>query len=129
MGVEENLNVRSHLAGNLPAVKSTMSLFPAMGPVGPLGVHTVEMAHATRQVAPRGLDQQMVMIGHQAVGMALPAEALQNLRHHAKESRAVGVRQIDVGKPISPCRYVIERAVEFDPQGPCHGPTIAPANS
>ena len=61
--------------------------------------------------------------------MANPTEALEDLRQDAQERRPVAVAQIDLGKPIAPCRDMIERAVELDPQGPCHGARINPANS
>jgi hypothetical protein len=33
-----------------------------------LGINTVYMAHAARQIAVRGLDQQVIMVRHQTVG-------------------------------------------------------------
>ena len=41
-----------------------------------LGIETVHMPHAPREVAAGGLDQQMVMVGHEAIGVDLVIKAL-----------------------------------------------------
>lgn len=47
--------------------------------IDPLRVDAVEVSHATRQVRIGRFDQQMVVIGHQAVHVAKPSEALYGL--------------------------------------------------
>ena len=43
---------------------------PSVAAVEALGVDAVQLAHADGQVAVRRLDHQVVMVAHQAVGMA-----------------------------------------------------------
>jgi len=44
-----------------------------------LGVDPIQLPHAGREVGLRGLHQQVVMIGHQAVGMADPVKTTKDL--------------------------------------------------
>jgi hypothetical protein len=45
-------------------------------PIEVLCVDTIEVAHSTREVCVRGLDQKVIVIGHQAVAMTYPVKAL-----------------------------------------------------
>ncbi len=62
-----------------------------MGTVEGLGVDTVQLAHPGGQIAFRSFDQQVVVVVHQAVGMAEPVEAPDNLTRELKEQLTVAV--------------------------------------
>lgn len=61
-----------------------------------LGVDPVQVAHPARQVCLRRLDEQMVVIRHQTVRVADPAEALDGVAQHLKEELAVRINEEDV---------------------------------
>ena len=84
-------------------------------------VDPAELAHALGEVAARGLDQQVVVIAHQAVGMHDPVEALAYLPEHREEPVPIIVAAVDVLLSITARGEVVERARKLDPQGSCHG--------
>jgi len=56
-----------------------------------LGIDAVHLPHADRKIAVRGLDEKMVMVGHEAVGVADPVVALIDVLEGVQEVQAVGV--------------------------------------
>jgi hypothetical protein len=64
---------------------------PMVPAVKTLGINPVELAHADREIGLGRLDQQMVVIGHQAVGVADPVIAAHHARERAQKQLAVGV--------------------------------------
>ncbi len=54
----------------------------AMAPVDELGIDAIELAHAGREIAFRGLDDEVVVIAHLAPGVNRPVEPLTALRQH-----------------------------------------------
>jgi hypothetical protein len=50
-----------------------------------LGIDTVELSHATRERWVNRLDEQVIVVRHQAVGVAEPVEPLDGLRQNLKE--------------------------------------------
>ena len=64
---------------------------PLVPPVETLSVNAVELAHADRKVRLGRLHQQVIMIGHQAVGAADPVVAIHHPGQCAQKQLAVGV--------------------------------------
>jgi len=56
--------------GLVPALKQVAG--PAVPFVEELRIHSVQLAHAYGQVAVRGFDKKMIMVGHNAVGVTNP---------------------------------------------------------
>ena len=56
-----------------------------MAPVIPLRIHAVDVAHAPGYVGIRRLDQQMIMIGHQAVSGYTKISHLRRFDQHLDE--------------------------------------------
>ena len=72
----------------LPLRKMSNAFVP---PVETLSVNAVELAHADREIGLTGLDQQMLMIGHQAVGMADPVIATNHPGQCLEKQLAISV--------------------------------------
>jgi hypothetical protein len=64
---------------------------PLMDPVEPLRIDAVELAHALGLIAVRRLDQEMTMVGDQAVGVDDPVEPFPHTRQHVEKRRPVAV--------------------------------------
>ena len=60
-----------------PAKQRTVA---ALQLVKTLGVYPIDMPHRTAEIALQGMDQKMVMIPHQAIGMQQNAESLMCFR-------------------------------------------------
>jgi hypothetical protein len=86
----------------------------AVAPVEALGIYAVQLAHAQRKVGIGGFEQQVVMVAHQAIGMADPAEAADDLTEHLQKQAAVFVVEIDVLPGIASGGDVVERTGEFE---------------
>ena len=56
--------------GLIPSLEKVPS--PSVQPVKELGVNAVQLTHAYRKIAVRGLDEKMVMIVHKAISMTDP---------------------------------------------------------
>jgi hypothetical protein len=61
----------------------------------------------------RRLDQQMVVIGHQAVGVADPVIAAHHARQRAQKQLAVGIGEKYFLARVAPARQMINRAGKF----------------
>ncbi len=93
---------------------------PAVPPIEGLGVDTVELAHPPRQVRLRGLNQQVVVVVHQAVGMAEPPIAGDDLAEGLEKDLATRVVPEDLLPGVPPGGEMIDRTRIFDSEGPRH---------
>jgi len=59
---------------------------PAMIFVEELGIDSVQLPHAEGEITVRRLDEEMVMVGHQAIGVAYPVVALVDVLECIKKS-------------------------------------------
>lgn len=75
-----------------------------------LRIDPVELAHAAAEIGRRGLDQKMIVIVHEAIGVAGPALPLDRRREQREESPPVVVVEKDRGPRIAPRHDVIDRA-------------------
>jgi hypothetical protein len=65
--------------------------------------------NATRQVRLRCLDEQVAMVGHQAVGAANPTEAVDRVGERVEEELAIGIDEEDVLPRVAAARYAEPR--------------------
>ena len=89
-----------------------MSIHP-VGAIVCLGIDAVQMAHAGGKVSFRGFDEEVVVVAHEAVGVAEPVEALDGLAEDGKEGLAVVVIGEDVRPGVAAGGDVIDGAGEF----------------
>jgi hypothetical protein len=75
--------------------------------VEPLRVHAVQLTHTFRKIRLRRLNEQMVMVGHQTVGVHPPVEAFPNVAEHIEKESPVVIGQKDVFAPVASCRDVV----------------------
>lgn len=92
----------------------------AMAAVEGLAVDAVEVAHAARERRARGLDQQVVVVGHQAEGVAEPAPPLDRLRQDAQEGLPVVVVAVDGGTGVAAAGDVVDGARELEAERAGH---------
>lgn len=86
----------------------------AMTAIRELRVHAVQVTHSLRQVAVRRLDREMIVVGHEAVGMTNPVAARHGLGQYIQKRLAVGVVLVDRLAPITPGGDVAQGAGKLD---------------
>jgi hypothetical protein len=80
-----------------------------MPTVRALRIHSVELAHPFREIAIRRLNQQMIVIPHQAVGVTQPVEILDHRSQDIQKSMTVFVVFEERLLAVTPRRNVVER--------------------
>ena len=87
----------------------------------------VQLPHALGEIRIRRLHQQVVVVGHEAVGMNQPIEALAGCTQHVQKRRpvAVGVAEKDTASLVSVGCHMIQRSGELQPQRSCHRATLS----
>ena len=60
-------------------------------PIEELGIHSVQLSHAEGKITVGGLDKEVIMVGHEAVGVADPVVALIDVLEGVQEVLAVMV--------------------------------------
>ena len=88
--------------------------------IDPLRVDAVEVAHASRQVRIGRFDQEMVVVGHQAVRVAEPPVPINCLCKGLKEGIAIRIGEEDLLTSVTTARDVVDGSLIFNPQWPCH---------
>jgi len=88
--------------------------------IEPLGVNTVEKVHSTRQARVRRLDQEVVIVGHQAICMTDPAVSVDNVGKDFEESGSITVVKKDVLLRIATTGNVVDSAFVLQPQRSGH---------
>jgi hypothetical protein len=94
-------------------------------PVEPLRVHAVQPVHAARDVCFRRLDEEVIVIRHQAIRMADPSQEVDHLLNQLEEAEAVAGVDEDLLLAVSPRRHVIRGAVSLKARRAGHLPTVA----
>ena len=85
-----------------------------MASIGGLRIAASELAHPLRKIRLGRLDQQMVVIVHQTIGMAQPAEAINDMREERQQRGSVLVIGHDVLPGIAATRDMIDGTGIFD---------------
>lgn len=102
---------------------------PLMSPIEPLRVHTVQLSHCDREIRRGCLDQQVVVIAHEAIGVTEHAIAGDSGCQHDEEPRAVIIVFEDRAPSIPTRSNVVDSAGKLEPERPGHGVhTTAPAS-
>ena len=94
---------------------------PFIAPVVYLGIATVELPHAQRQIGLRRFNEEMVVIVHQAVGMAAPAVAIDHMGEEGEPLRPITVVRHDVLPGIPPTGDMVDGPRIFNAQRTGHG--------
>ena len=85
-----------------------------MAPVIPLRIHAVDVAHAPGNVGSRRLDQQMIMIGHQAVSGYTKIPHIRGFDQHLDERLVILFIDEYRFTPPTPVHDVIPGVGNFD---------------
>ena len=91
-----------------------------MAAVETLRINAVQLSHAVRKVGIRSFDDDVVVVGHLAVGMAAPVEPLANLLEQRLPVLAVAVVVEDILTAIASRCHVVEGTGEIDAKRPGH---------
>ena len=86
-----------------------------------LGIHTVQLPHTAGEIRLRGVNQEMYVIVHQAVGMTAPTKALHYPSQGGQEQLTVLIVTKDSLACIPSRSDVIERTGEFDAEWTSYG--------
>ena len=97
---------------------------PRVASVEALCVDAVQLSHPEREVGERRLEEQVVVVAHQAVGQAAPAEALHDLDQQFEERLSVDLVVVDRRARVPARGYVIDPAGNLQPKRPCHGASL-----
>ena len=109
--------------GLVPALKEMAGTVAAV--VEKLRIDAVQLAHAEGEVSVRGLQEQMVMVVHEAVGMAQPVIAFLDVLKRPEEHFAVLIVLEDGLLLVAARGDVIDGAGIFDAKRTGHGAKIA----
>src|SRR5918996_6212313 len=78
------------------------------------------MPHSRGEIGTRRLDEQVVVISHQAVGVAKPAVPRDDLFEQREEALIVTARPKNELASVAARRYVVERVFELKPERSGH---------
>ncbi len=92
--------------------------------VEPLGVHTVQPMHAGRQIRLGGLDDRVVVIVHQTVGVTAPFTPLHYLSEHAEKLLAISAVDEDLLSPVAPRGDMEDTSGSAEAGASCHSTTV-----
>jgi hypothetical protein len=99
---------------------------PTMPLIESLGIDTVQLPHAYRKISIGCINEQMVMILHQAVGMAEPIVPKGNILKRIQENLSVLIVSEYCLSFVSSARDVIDSTWKLYTQRTCHGYPISP---
>ncbi len=88
-------------------------------------LNTVQLTHAESKVAVRSLDEKMIMVGHETVGMTNPVVAFVDVLKRVQKVLTVRVTLKDGLFLVSTGGDMIDCAGVFDAERTGHGATIA----
>ena len=105
------------------AFESPLKQMPnlAMPPIVGLGIHAIEVLHHSRQVRPAGVNHDVVVVVHEAVGQHDRIVPIHRLPNDCQERPAVVVVFKDGFPPVAARGDVIDRTGKFDSERACHG--------
>ena len=86
-----------------------------------LRMDPVQLAHTLGEIALGRFGHNMIMVGHETVGITQPAHALTDRRQHVEERLAVAVIEENISAAIATRGDMVERTWKFEPKGTGHG--------
>ena len=98
---------------------------PAVPFIEVLGVDTVQLSHTEGEIAVRGLDEEVIVIGHEAVGVTEPVVAFVDVLESVQKVLAVLVISKDWFLLIPTGSYMIDCAGILYAKRTGHNATIA----
>src|SRR6056297_1816470 len=104
----------------LVAAPEELSVLP-MGAIEALGIDAIDVPHATRQPPLRSLQQQMIMIGQQAVSRDVHIPALRRLAEDFQKRRKIIRLKKNIFSSAAAIHDVVPGAREFDAKRSAHG--------
>ena len=93
---------------------------PPMLPVIGLRIAAVELSHPDRQIGPRRLDQEMKVIVHQTVGIALPAVPIDYMGQQGQPVRSIAVIPHDLLPGVAATGHMVDSAGHFNAERSSH---------
>jgi hypothetical protein len=93
----------------------------AMAAIKDLCVDPVELPHPAGEIRLGRLDQQMIVIVHQTIGMAEPAKTTDHLTEDGQPSLPICIDQDDALARIAATGHMVDCVGEFNAKGPSHG--------
>ena len=99
---------------------------PTVSTVEPLGIDTVDLAHAARKRRAARLDQQVIMVVHQAIRPQRPVEPFAGAHQAIEEGLPISIVEIDRFARIAARHHVIERTGKFNAKGAGHRGRLYP---
>ena len=105
-------------------VGTVLTVNMILDPFTSLGIDTIDMTHHAPQVRLRRLNQQVVVIAHQAITQNLDAESLMRFAQGLQERFKV----VTIGENLLPrsstVHYMVVRVLVFYSQGSWHGGSV-----
>jgi hypothetical protein len=117
-GLEEMLLVLDQL-GPEPVPKEVLSL-PPMATIGKACKRPIQELHPGREPAELELNEQVVVVRHQAVGVACPVEARARKGEQLQQDLALEIVGKDLAAAIPLRAHVVDPAGDLDPGFPRH---------
>ena len=97
----------------------------AVARVETLGIGGLQPFHAVHQIGPGSLEEKVVMVGHQRVGVNGPAASSGSLLERPQKRLSVFIVQVDRVSAVAFALHVVNRSGVFDSQGPAHAGRVA----
>ena len=94
---------------------------PVMSSIVRLRIAAIELAHAEGEVRLRRFNEKMIVIVHQAIRVAEPAKAVDDMGEEGKSLRPITVVHHDILPGIAPTGDMIERAGKLKAKWTGHG--------
>jgi hypothetical protein len=88
---------------------------PAVTTVEPLRVDAVQMSHASRKCRLRRLDEQVIVVSHQDIGVDPPAECLDHPTQGRQEPLPILVVAKDLPPLVAPAGHMPDRPRVIQP--------------
>jgi hypothetical protein len=85
-----------------------------------LGINAVELPHPPTEIRIRCFQQKMVVVTHEAIGVAEPSVAIGGLAKYLQKRQTIAILQKHTLAAVSTRGYVIDGTWIFHPQWPCH---------
>lgn len=92
-----------------------------VGTIEVLGIDAIDVTHATRQIPLRGLEQQVIMVGHQAVSRNLHIPALGGLANDFQKSSIIIRLKKNILSSAAAIHDMVPRPGKFNTKWSAHG--------
>ena len=115
----EEVRLLLHQNGREPSLEEMP--YPFMSSVVRLRVAAIELTHAEGEVRLRRFNEKMIVIIHQAIGVAEPAKAVDDMGEEEDKLRPIAVVHHDILAGIPPTGDMIDSSGELNTKWAGHG--------